>query len=120
MLYEELSTKIIDSVIAVHKGLGPGLLEMPYHNALYYELRARGLFVTYNAPFPVYYRGEQVGDYLADIAIENKVIIEVKSVQEMGVAAAAQLLNYLHISGYRLGFLVNFHGSKATWKRYVV
>jgi GxxExxY protein len=120
MLYEVLSTKIIDSVIAVHRGLGPGLLEMPYHNALYYELRSQGMYVTYNAPFPVYYRGEQVGDYLADLAVAKKVIIEVKSVREVGSAAKAQLLNYLHISGYRLGFLVNFHGTKATWKRYVL
>ena len=120
MLYEELSTTIVDAVIAVHKALGPGLLEMPYHNALYMELRAQGLAVTYNAPFPVYYRGEQVGDYFADLVVEGKIVIEVKSVREVGQAATAQLINYLRISGCRLGFLVNFHGTRATWKRYVV
>ena len=120
MLYQELSSQIIGALIEVHKKLGPGLLEAPYHNALYYELAGQGLSVGYNTPFPVYYKGEQVGEYYADLTVAGKVIVEVKSVSSVTPVHRAQLINYLHISGYRLGLLVNFQGLKAKWERFVV
>ena len=120
MLYPELSNLIIDGVVKVHKSLGSGLVESCYHNALFYELKAAGLKVVYNAPFNVEYRGESVGEFFADLAVNGKVIIEIKAVRALGPAHEAQLLNYLHISGCRLGYLVNFQGQKAVWKRFVV
>ena len=106
--------------MAVHNVLGPGLLEQCYHNALFYELKALGVSVGYNAPFTVKYRGEVVGEYLADLLVEDKVIIELKSVRRLAPEHTAQLINYLHISGCRLGLLVNFQGSSLEWKRLVV
>lgn len=120
LLYEGLSKKIVTGFIAVHNELGPALLESCYHNALFFELRSQGLKVGYNAPFEVKYKGEVVGEFYADLAVEGKVIIEIKSVKALSAANEAQLLNYLHISGCRLGYLVNFQGSKAIWKRFVV
>jgi GxxExxY protein len=104
----------------VHNGLGPGLLEQCYHNALFYELKAAGIRVGYNVPFTVRHRGQVVGEYFADLVAENRVIIELKSAAKLSKEHMAQLINYLHISGCRLGLLVNFQGSHLEWKRLVV
>ena len=112
--------------MAVHRAFGPGLLEGCYHNSLYYEYRAMGLQVLYNAPFTVRHRGEVVGEYFADLAVsgsapgEGRVILELKAVTELNGVMQAQLINYLRISGCRLGFLVNFQGCRPVWERFVV
>ena len=120
LLYEELSNKIVGAFFRVHNVLGAGLLESCYHNALYFELRSLELNVAYNAAFNVKYQGETVGEFFADLAVENKVIIEIKSVTALAPAHEAQLINYLRISKYRVGYLVNFHGSRVVFRRYVV
>ena len=120
LLYEELSNKIVGAFIRVHNELGAGLLESCYHNALFYELKEQGLNVGYNAPFNVQYKGQIVGEFYADLAVEGKVIIEIKAVKSLSSVHEAQLLNYLHISGCRVGYLVNFLGSRAVWKRFIV
>ena len=104
----------------VHSGLGGGLLEMCYHNALYYELLAQGYNVVYNKPYNVFYKGQQVGEYYADLVVNNQVIIELKSTKALSSAHTAQLFNYLHISKLRLGLLVNFQGQSLEWQRLVV
>ena len=119
MLNKELSYKIVGCCMEVHSQLGPGLLEQCYHNALFYELKQAGLNVVYNAPFNVFYKGETVGEYFADLVVEGRVIIELKSVKTLLSVHTAQLINYLHISGYRLGLLVNFQGSSLEWRRLV-
>jgi len=120
MLYQELSSEVIGAVITVHKVLGGGLLEFPYHNALYYECKERGLLVQYNVPFPVFYKGKQVGEYFADLVVGGKVIVEVKSVGKLTEVHKAQLVNYLRIAGLRVGLLVNFQGVRAEWQRFVL
>ena len=120
LLYRELSSDIIGAIISVHNALGPGLLEAPYHNALYYELVSRGHAVSYNTPYPVFYKGNQVGEYYADLTVADKVIVEVKSVSAVTAVHRAQVLNYLRIADIRLGLIVNFHGVKAVWERFVL
>ena len=120
MIYPELSEKIIGAAFRVSRELGPGLLERCYHNALYYELRSAGLAVVYNAPFTVRYRGEVVGEYFADLAVEGRVIVELKSARAMGPEHTAQILNYLHISGFKLGYLLNFQNRRLEFRRYVL
>ena len=117
MVYHELSEKILDAVFVVHRTLGQGLLENCYHNALFYELKSAGLHVEYNAPFTVEYKGNVVGEYYADLLVNGKVILELKSVRTLGNEHVAQLLNYLHISGCRLGYLLNFQNSRMEFKR---
>ena len=119
MLNKELSYKIVGCCMEVHSQLGPGLLEQCYHNALFYELKQAGLNVVYNAPFNVFYKGETVGEYFADLVVEGRVIIELKSVKTLLSVHTAQLINYLHISGCRLGLLVNFQCSSLEWRRLV-
>ncbi len=120
LMYEELSNKIVGAFFRVHNELGPGLLESCYHNALYFEFKELGLNAVYNAAFSVKYRNEVVGEFFADLAVEGKVIIEIKSVNALAPAHEAQLINYLKISKCRVGYLVNFHGSRAVFKRYMV
>ena len=120
MLYESLSKNVLDAVFAVHRELGPGLLEQCYHNALYYELKSLGLQVGYNQPFTVSYNGNVVGEYLADLVVDERVVIELKSVKALSNEHVAQLLNYLHISGCRLGYLVNFWNTRVEFKRLVL
>ncbi len=120
LLFEELSNKIVGAFFRVHNELGPGLLESCYHNALFYELKSLGLNVVYNAPLNVFYRGEQVGEFYADLAVEGKIIVEIKAVRVLSLSHEAQLLNYLHISKCRVGYWVNFQGARVVFKRFVV
>jgi GxxExxY protein len=120
MIYPELSQIIIDSAFKVSRELGPGLLERCYHNALYYEPRSGGLTVEYGKPFIVNYQGEVVGEYFADLVVNSKIIIELKSVRVFTGEHTAQILNYLHISGCKLGYLLNFQNSRFEFKRYVL
>ena len=120
LLYQELSNQIVGCFIRVHNELGAGLLESCYHNALYFELKEQGLMVGYNAPFNVFYKGQSVGEFYADLSVEGKIIIEIKAVRVLSSAHEAQLLNYLHISKCRVGYLVNFQGERAVWNRFVV
>ena len=120
VLYKELSYQIIGCCMQVHKELGCGLLEQCYHNALYFELKEAGLTVQYNAPYEVKYKGNTVGEYLADLVVEGKIILELKSVRQLGEAHQAQLINYLRISGCRAGYLLNFRNCRFEFQRFVV
>lgn len=71
-------------------------------------------------PFRVVYKGNEVGEYFADLVVAERIIVEVKAVSELTKVHQAQCINYLHISGLRLGLLVNFYGLKAVWRRFVV
>ena len=90
------------------------------HEDLSFRIIGCCMAVRYNAPFVVHHRGQVVGEYFADLVVEDKVIIELKSVNNLSNEHMAQLINYLHISGCRLGLLVNFQGSELEWKRLVV
>ena len=120
MLEEKLSYQVIGSCMQVHSLLGPGLLEQCYHNGLFYELTKQKLKVEYNAPYTVQYDGHVVGEYFADLVVDKRILLELKSVKSFSDAHVAQLLNYLHISGVHVGYLLNFQGIKLKYKRFVV
>ena len=107
-------------MFTIHRSLGPGLLEQCYHNALFYEFKNAGISVGYNVPFSVSYKGQVVGEYFADFVVDDKVVLELKSVKALSNEHTAQLLNYLHISGCRLGFLLNFQNRRMEFRRLVV
>ncbi len=117
MEQENLTQKIIGCAMTVHQTLGPGFLESVYQNALLIELRHAGLQCEANSRIPVHYREENVGDFIADILIENLVILELKAVSEIHSAHEAQLVNYLHATGLEIGLLLNFGSSKLEIKR---
>jgi len=106
----ELATQVIGACIAVHRTLGPGLLESAYKECLFYELFKRGLFVEKEKPLPLVYEEIRMDcGYRLDIVIENKLILEIKAVEALSDVHMAQLLTYLKISGCKLGLLINFN-----------
>ena len=120
MLYRELTKEIIDSAYKVHNTLGCGLLEKVYGNALLWDLQLKNRKVASQREFKVLYLDKEVGTYYADLIVDDKVIIEVKSVEKLDDIHRAQLLNYLRISGVRVGLLVNFARPKLEYERLVV
>lgn len=110
MFENEISERIIGCAIEVHKRLGPGLLESAYEECLFYEIFQLGLKIEKQKPLPLIYKEIklEVG-YRIDLLVENKVIIEIKSVDALNDIHTAQVLTYLKISGCKLGLLINFN-----------
>ena len=109
MEVDRLTERIIGAAIAVHRELGPGLLESAYEARLLYELRDGGLSVESQKSMPVTYRGIRLDcGYRLDLLVERAVIIEGKAVRQVDAVHKAQLLSYLNLSGCRAGLLINF------------
>ena len=108
MKYSDLTEKIINAAYKVHNVLGFGFLEKVYQNALIIELRKTGLSVLSEKPITVYYENEIVGEYVADIIVEDKVVLELKAVKDLAEIHEVQLVNYLKATGIEVGLLINF------------
>lgn len=120
MNLNDLTYKINGAIFEVNKILGPGFLEKVYENALFIELIERGLKAKNQAQIEVQYKGQIVGGYIADLLVEEKIIIELKTVEKLSKLHEAQLLNYLKATGLKVGLLVNFQNMKADIKRLVL
>jgi GxxExxY protein len=107
------------AVFEVNKVLGHGFLEKVYENALLIELKQRGLAVESQVPITVRYKGEVVGEYVADLLLEGRVIIELKTVDKIEKLHEAQLMHYLKATSIPIGLLVNFKHPKAEIKRII-
>ena len=116
----ELTYKINGAIFEVNRVLGSGFLEKVYEKALMVELKLRGLSAKSQVPVSVDYKGENVGEYFADIVVENQIILELKALDSLQNIHEAQLLNYLKAAGYKAGLLVNFTHPKAEIKRFVM
>ncbi|MCK4298240.1 MAG: GxxExxY protein [Planctomycetes bacterium] len=103
-----MTGKIIGAAYAVYNALGHGFLEKVYENALAVELNRLGLSVKQQEPVAVSYKGDLVGEYVADLVVEGKVIVEVKAVGELQKVHEAQLINYLKATSIQVGLLINF------------
>jgi GxxExxY protein len=119
MLHEELTNMIICAFYNVYNTLGHGFLEKVYENALVIELRNIGLSVAQQAGVKVFYKGDQVGDYYADIVVDGLVILELKAAESLKNEHFAQLTNYLKATDKEVGLLLNF-GKKPEFKRIVL
>lgn len=109
MTENELSKIIVDTCYKIHVKLGPGLLESVYEAILYYELVEKGLHVERQKPLPLYWKDLKMDiGFRADLIINNIVVIEIKSVEQIAAVHPKQLLTYLRISGCKLGLLINF------------
>lgn len=107
---EKVFKQVLDSSFQVHTGLGPGLLESAYEECLYYELQQSGLEVEKQIPLPLVYKDVKLNaGYRIDLLVENKVIVEIKSVETLADIHMAQILTYLKLSGCKLGLLANFN-----------
>ena len=117
--HSEITEKIIGASYKVHNTLGYGFLEKVYQNSLSIELRSLDLEVDVEKPIKVLYNGEIVGNYVADIVVEDKVIVEIKAVKELSGIHEVQLVNYLKATGIEVGLLINF-GTSVQVKRRVM
>jgi GxxExxY protein len=110
LLYKDLTGKIVDCAIIVHRLLGPGLLESAYEECLYYELTVNGISALKQVPMPLVYKDKKLElGFRLDLLIEEKVIVEVKSVEVLNPVHQAQVMTYLKLSGCRIGLLINFN-----------
>ncbi len=114
-----VTERIIGAAYRVHNGLGFGYLENVYVRALSIELTNEGIQHSLETPVKVFYREQVVGDFRADLLVNDEVIVEVKAVSAIVAAHEAQLLNYLRATGLRVGLLINF-GTSVTVKRRVL
>lgn len=108
MIHEKLTKEIINAFYEVHSTLGFGFLEQVYQNALYKELLKRGLICQPQKEISVYYKGEIVGKYIADMLVNEKIILELKAVTSLRPEHEWQLVNYLKATGIEVGLLLNF------------
>ena len=116
----DLTEAVIGAAFEISKVLGAGFLEKVYERALIRELVLRGVSVKAQASFPVCYKGQYVGEYVADLVVEGKLIVELKCVDHFAKEHLAQCINYLKASGLRLGLLINFQRPRVEWKRVVL
>lgn len=117
---EKLTESIIGAAIRVQNGLGTGFLEKVYENALTHELRKSGLHVLQQASLKVHYDQIVVGEYVADLIVNDRVLIEIKAIKALDSVHEAQLLNYLKTTGIRVGLLLNFGSTRLGIKRRVL
>jgi GxxExxY protein len=121
---EHESERILEAIVGasyeVSNVLGAGFLEKVYERALRRELVLRGFRVDSQVCFPVLYKGERAGDYLADLVVERRVIVELKCVARFCDEHMAQCINYLRASGLRFCLMVNFQNPRVEWKRLVL
>jgi len=117
--HKELTSEIINAAYTIHNELGYGFLEKVYHKSLFIELSKRGYRVEINKPIEVRYGNQIVGEFFADLIVENRVVVEVKAVEKYTSVLEAQLLNYLKAAALEVGLIINF-GPSVEIKRMVL
>lgn len=119
IVYRELSYAVVGAAMEVHRTLGPGFLEKVYQSALCYELGCRGLRFEANKLLKVQYKDVMVGEYEADVVVDDRIILELKAVKKLHPQHMAQTRNYLVATGFRLGLVLNFGTESLQHKRVV-
>jgi len=116
---QDLTEKILRAAFAVHNVLGAGFLERVYSNALAVELRAQGIALQNELTIKIQYRNTIVGDYIADLVVDGRVLVELKACASLDPVHTAQILNYLRASKIQVGLLLNFGWPKLEYRRFV-
>lgn len=112
--------QIVGCALEVLNTLGHGLLEKPYENALVVEFRRQDIPYAQQPRFPVIYKSVNVGEYIPDLIVFDKIIVDTKTIEKIGNVEKAQMINYLKISGLRVGLILNFKHAKLEWQRLVL
>ena len=120
LLYKELSYQIIGLAMKVHRDLGPGFLEKVYENALIVLFEKNKINAEQQKYLKILYYQRNIGDYIADIVVEDNIILELKTVEKITNIHIAQTMNYLKITGMKLGIILNFKNEKLEYRRVVV
>lgn len=120
LLFAKDTEEIIGAAMEVLNVLGHGLLEKPYENALAVEFRLRGIPFEQQPQYDVLYKGVQVGFYVPDLIVKNTVVVDTKTIDRIGDHEKGQMINYLRLTGLRVGLILNFKRAKLTWERVVL
>lgn len=118
IVHKDLAYEVMGAVYEVHNELGVGFLEKVYERALLEEFNIRGINAVAQKEMSVLYKGRLVGHYTADIVVEDKILLELKSIESLSKIHEAQILNYLKATGLRLGILINFGNERVDSKRF--
>ncbi len=119
LVYPELSYQVVGAAMEVHNVLGSGFLEAVYEQCLSDELNLRGISNRRQVSLPVFYKGNQVGDYRADLIVDEKIIVEIKAMSSLIPIHEAQAIHYLAATGLPLALLINFGAESPQWRRLV-
>lgn len=117
---KDLVFQIVGCSMEVLNELGHGLREKTYERALCVEFKLQDMCFSQQAVFPVLYKGEKVDDYIPDLVVEDRVVVDTKTIDAIGAVEIGKMLNYLHITGLKVGLLINFKKPKLEWKRVVL
>ena len=120
LIEKELTFQVVGCAMTVLNELGHGLREKTYERALCVELKHQGILFQQQHSYPVYYRDEHIDDYIPDLEVEGRLIVEIKTVDKIISEHIGQVLNYLKITGLEAGIVLNFKHSKLEWKRVVL
>jgi GxxExxY protein len=118
--HAQLTFAIIGCAMEVLNELGAGLHEKPYENALIVEFGLKGLACDQQRSFPVNYKGVQVGEYIPDMIVAGEVVVDAKVIDRITDVERGQMLNYLRITGLKIGLIVNFRRPKLEWERVIL
>lgn len=118
--HAQLTFAIIGSAMEVHNTLGAGLNEKPYENALVVEFGLRGIAVDQQRKFRITYKDVPVGDYIPDLIAGDAVVIDAKVIERITDVECGQMLNYLRITGLKVGLIINFKRPKLEWERIIL
>jgi len=119
LMYEAESRQIVGCAMEVLNELGHGFHEKPYENALVIEFRLRGIPYEQQKQFDILYKQERVGDYIPDLLVFNTIVVDTKVIESISDREVGQMMNYLKITGFRLGLILNFKKPKLEWRRVV-
>ena len=115
--FKEETRKLIGCAMEVHRGLGPGLHEKPYENALVVEFGLQDIPCEQQRSFDVEYKGVEVAKFIPDLIIFGKIIVDLKAIQEISPREIGQMMTYLRVTGLPLGLIFNFSAASLQWKR---
>ena len=113
------SQQIVGSAMEVLNEIGHGFHEKPYENALVIEFRLRGIDCLQQKPFEILYKNEKVGDYIPDLIVYGKIVVDTKVIEKITDREIGQMMNYLKVTGLRLGYILNFNQARLEWKRVI-
>jgi GxxExxY protein len=120
LIFKEEAYKIVGCALQVINGVGHGFHEKPYENALVVEFRLQGIPVLQQPRYPILYKGVNVGEYVPDLIAYEAVVVDAKTIEAITDHERGQMLNYLRITGHKVGVILNFKHAKLEWERIVL
>lgn len=120
LIHNELVYKIIGFAMEFHKTLGVAFLESVYENAIIFKMRLQHIIFQSQKKYPVNYKGKVIKDFICDLIVENKIVVELKAIKQLGSIERAQIINYLKVTGHQLGLIINFGEKSLNYERIIL